>query len=84
MKPARRFDRTSPTTVISTVVVLTAVVLAVLVIVLLALLIFAPTSSAGPAEDCAAVRARDHQIYLNLIASLPPVRPSHLSTSTRA
>ncbi|MEU4058434.1 hypothetical protein [Rhodococcus qingshengii] len=70
MKPARRFDRTSPTTVISTVVVLAAMVIA-----LLALLIFAPTSSAGPAEDCAAVRARDHQIYLNLIASLPPGAP---------
>ncbi|MDI9960574.1 MULTISPECIES: hypothetical protein [unclassified Rhodococcus (in: high G+C Gram-positive bacteria)] len=70
MKPARRFDRTSPTTVISTVVVLAATVIA-----LLALLIFAPTSSAGPAEDCAAVRARDHQIYLNLIASLPPGAP---------
>ncbi|YCN55391.1 hypothetical protein AB9M10_26780 [Rhodococcus erythropolis] len=27
---------------------------------------------ATPEEDCAAVRARDHQIYLNLIASLPP------------
>ncbi|WCT05801.1 hypothetical protein [Rhodococcus qingshengii] len=70
MKAARRFDRTSPTTVISTVVVLAAMVIA-----LLALLIFAPTSSAGPAEDCAAVRARDHQIYLNLIASLPPGAP---------
>ncbi|QEX10701.1 hypothetical protein F6X56_13735 [Rhodococcus erythropolis] len=70
MKPARKFDRTSPTTVISTVVVLAAMVIA-----LLALLIFAPTSSAGPAEDCAAVRARDHQIYLNLIASLPPGAP---------
>ncbi|MDV6277812.1 hypothetical protein R3Q06_30420 [Rhodococcus erythropolis] len=66
----RRFDRTSPTTLISTVVVLAAMVIA-----LLALLIFAPTSSAGPAEDCAAVRARDHQIYLNLIASLPPGAP---------
>ena len=32
-------------------------------------------ASAGPAEDCAAVRARDHQIYLNLIASLPPGAP---------
>lgn len=36
--------------------------------------------SAGPAHatpevDCAAVRARDHQIYLNLIASLPPGAP---------
>ncbi|BCF86535.1 hypothetical protein RQCS_60800 (plasmid) [Rhodococcus qingshengii] len=70
MTPARRFDRTSPTTVVSTVVVLAAMVIA-----LLALLIFAPTSSAGPAEDCAAVRARDHQIYLNLIASLPPGAP---------
>ncbi|WP_250888149.1 hypothetical protein [Rhodococcus sp. WY5] len=70
MKTSRRFDRTSPTTVISTVVVLAAMVIA-----LLALLIFAPTSSAGPAEDCAAVRARDHQIYLNLIASLPPGAP---------
>ena len=70
MKPARRFDRTSPTTVISTVVVLAAMVIA-----LLSLLIFAPTSSAGPAEDCAAVRARDHQMYLNLIASLPPGAP---------
>ncbi|BCF86269.1 hypothetical protein RQCS_58140 (plasmid) [Rhodococcus qingshengii] len=32
-------------------------------------------AAAGPAEDCAAVRARDHQIYLNLIASLPPGAP---------
>ena len=32
-------------------------------------------ATAGPAEDCAAVRARDHQIYLNLIASLPPGAP---------
>ena len=32
-------------------------------------------ASAGPAEDCAAVRARDHQIYLNLIASLLPGAP---------
>lgn len=47
MKPARRFDRTSPR--ISTVVVLAAMVIA-----LLALLTFAPTSSTGPAEDCAA------------------------------
>ncbi|MGE2772937.1 hypothetical protein ACQGAO_32555 [Rhodococcus sp. 1.20] len=30
---------------------------------------------ATPEEDCAAVRARDHQIYLNLIASLPPGAP---------
>ncbi|MGA5199598.1 hypothetical protein, partial [Streptomyces exfoliatus] len=37
-------------------------------------LIAAP-ATAGPAEDCAAVRARDHQIYLNLIASLPPGSP---------
>lgn len=51
------------------------VVLAAMVIALLALLTFAPTSSTGPAEDCAAVRARDHQIYLNLIASLPPAAP---------
>ncbi|WCT05916.1 polymorphic toxin type 24 domain-containing protein [Rhodococcus qingshengii] len=35
----------------------------------------AGTAAAGPAEDCAAVRARDHQIYLNLIASLPPGAP---------
>lgn len=32
-------------------------------------------AAAGPVEDCAAVRARDHQIYLNLIASLPPGAP---------
>ena len=70
MKAARRFDRTSPTTVISTVVVLAAMVIA-----LLALLIFAPTSSAGPAEDCAAVRARDHQIY--------PVSYTHLTLPTK-
>ena len=30
---------------------------------------------ATPEEDCEAVRARDHQIYLNLIASLPPGSP---------
>ncbi|MEI4741772.1 glycohydrolase toxin TNT-related protein [Rhodococcus erythropolis] len=30
---------------------------------------------ATPEEDCVAVRARDHQIYLNLIASLPPGSP---------
>lgn len=30
---------------------------------------------ASPADDCAAVRARDHQIYLNLINSLPPGAP---------
>ncbi|MFD4785096.1 ADP-ribosyltransferase [Rhodococcus qingshengii] len=35
----------------------------------------ASPATAGPAEDCAAVRARDHQIYLNLIASLPPGAP---------
>lgn len=35
----------------------------------------AGTAAAGPAEDCAAVRARDHQIYLNLVASLPPGAP---------
>ena len=39
-------------------------------------------AAAGPAEDCAAVRARDHQIYLNLIASLPrgaPVPPEYIN-----
>lgn len=30
----------------------------------------AGTAQASPEEDCAAVRARDHQIYLNLINSL--------------
>ncbi|MFD4785461.1 hypothetical protein ACFWNH_31065 [Rhodococcus qingshengii] len=35
----------------------------------------AAPAHAGPAEDCAAVRARDHQIYLNLIAALPPGVP---------
>ncbi|OZD73660.1 hypothetical protein CH272_01490 [Rhodococcus sp. 05-340-1] len=40
-----------------------------------AIVLTAGPASAGPAEDCAAVRARDHQIYLNLIASLPPGSP---------
>ncbi len=35
----------------------------------------AAPANATPEEDCAAVRARDHQIYLNLIASLPPGAP---------
>ncbi|MGL4305764.1 MAG: hypothetical protein ACRCSF_06380 [Mycobacteriaceae bacterium] len=33
------------------------------------------SASAGPAEDCQAVRDRDHAIYLQLIASLPPGSP---------
>ncbi|MDI9902800.1 hypothetical protein QM716_23360 [Rhodococcus sp. IEGM 1409] len=35
----------------------------------------AAPAHATPEDDCAAVRARDHQIYLNLIASLPPGSP---------
>ncbi|MGL4305408.1 MAG: hypothetical protein ACRCSF_04575, partial [Mycobacteriaceae bacterium] len=33
------------------------------------------TALAGPAEDCQAVRDRDHAIYLQLIAALPPGSP---------
>ena len=38
-------------------------------------LALAGIAHATPEEDCAAVRARDHQIYLTLIASLPPGSP---------
>ncbi|MBT2275872.1 hypothetical protein [Rhodococcus qingshengii] len=38
-------------------------------------LAIAGAAHASPAEDCAAVRARDHQVYLNLIDSLPPGSP---------
>ncbi|OYD61214.1 hypothetical protein [Rhodococcus sp. OK302] len=40
-----------------------------------ALALAAPPAHATPAEDCEAVRARDHQIYLNMIAALPPGSP---------
>ncbi|WP_407727347.1 hypothetical protein ACJEDT_11150 [Rhodococcoides fascians] len=40
-----------------------------------ALVLTAGPAYATPEEDCVAVRARDHQIYLNLIASLPPGSP---------
>jgi hypothetical protein len=40
-----------------------------------AIVLTAGPAYATPEEDCAAVRARDHQIYLNLIASLPPGSP---------
>ena len=40
-----------------------------------AIVLAAGPAYATPEEDCAAVRARDHQIYLNLIASLPPGSP---------
>ncbi|MGL4305366.1 MAG: hypothetical protein ACRCSF_04365 [Mycobacteriaceae bacterium] len=35
----------------------------------------AGVASAGPAEECQAVRDRDHAIYLQLVASLPPGSP---------
>ncbi|EQM31816.1 hypothetical protein R3Q08_07455 [Rhodococcus erythropolis] len=70
MTPQHRFNRVSSTTIVSTVAVLASLIIAMLM-----MLTFAPTSSATPEEDCAAVRARDHQIYLNLVASLPPGSP---------
>lgn len=35
-----------------------------------------PTASATPEEDCQAVRDRDHQIWLDLVNSLPPGAPT--------
>ncbi|MGL4305702.1 MAG: amidase domain-containing protein [Mycobacteriaceae bacterium] len=54
----------------------TVVVCASVVVVLGSLgLVSVNTASAGPAEECQAVRDRDHAIYLQLVASLPPGSP---------